>query len=363
MIFRASQFLRLALLCCLLWLTPALADENDVAVKQALSKWRLVLQDVPGEYGIPYSNAFWRFVRAESELDALAEKDFLASGRTTAKGEVMLSKAESGRIFSAWQQSKDQIWFVEGSQPRRLQISQEGQKVVLDLVREEPAYEKKERLAREAAAKNRATPLPVSTYTQVGFPAKQFVDDFRDWQQRFQQDVVQANAYVRQHPTLYQQADSPEDEAAVTQLYLQSIAPSTKGNYLKQMLLAGKMSSRPATDGTVVIPSGVMFEKLMLEAEAKPVGYGGEFEDDGKYKVSLIYMQFSDMKDWSVQDFNENAAFAAFKVPKLPAYQSLIRDQWPALVFTREASGRLMLYGNSREMATILNYLFSLSIS
>ena len=46
----------------------------------------------------------------------------------------------------------------------------------------------------------------------------------------------------------------------------------------------------------------------------------------------------------------------AFKPAELPAYGSLARGKFPALVFSRREDGRLQLYAMSQEMSKVLNY-------
>ena len=50
----------------------------------------------------------------------------------------------------------------------------------------------------------------------------------------------------------------------------------------------------------------------------------------------------------------ESLVYSAFSPAELPAYKVFKRNSWPALVFNRDADGKVKLYGMSMEMARIL---------
>lgn len=134
--------------------------------------------------------------------------------------------------------------------------------------------------------------------------------------------------------------------AAMNQMrtaFAETIASRAKGEALLAELI------QPTPRG-VVSPLGSMLEKI--KGKACPVGFGGSFIDDGN-NVELWYVDL---------DPADRGALEAFKQAALPAHGSLVRGTFPALVFSRNKSGTLQLYGMSQEMAMILQYWWGVQL-
>ena len=263
-----------------------------------------------------------------------------------------------------------------------------------------------ENKAAEQAYNEGQKPLNKTIYTQAGFDAKPFAKDFADWQKRFIKDAEAFDVKMRKDKEYGRKIVEDKNHDALTQAFANSIDSGKKGLSLRAELISAYYA--PAGhEGTEVTPSGMVFSKLVLNKNTKPVGYGGRFSDedaDGKKaNVELWYMVFDDMTDWTTSDFNESlifesfarvtnqdavdeskfaavafaAATAAGKVDEaatlaekidvkpvitkaeLPPYKTIKRNSWPALVFTRDADGKIKLYGMSMEMAEILGHIWN----
>jgi len=346
-----------AVLACI-WQVPVHAVEamDTQAIQQAFEQVQIVLQDTYGAEAIPYSDTPWRIVEGENVLDALASQSIVAQGVTDKKGVLHLDKPLRQKIYDIWQRQPERLWLIENSHAFLFQAIKNTNGYQIALVVPEADWEKERRLASEEAARNRLLPIPPETYTQAGFDAKRFEQDFSDWQARFRQDVSSVAAQLAEDPNyvrkLLQAEDTTAlDTSALKQTFAQSIDADEKGLSLRQTLLSAYLAG-PATEGTEVTPSGKVMMDLLLSKNAKPVGFGGAFMDLG-LAVHLWYMVFDDMTTLNQQDLKESLIFKGFSPLSLPAYEVPARDSWPALVFSHH-EGSLKLYGMSREMARIL---------
>lgn len=168
-------------------------------------------------------------------------------------------------------------------------------------------------------------------FVQPSFDRARAQAEFAEFQSRLRQSGDEVSAV--------QAARNGASDAldAVRKAFAQTVAPGPKGDSLLELL------AQPSPRGAVS-PLGNMFEMLMNKA--CPVGLGGQFMDDS-ISVELWYVDL---------DPEDRGALEAFKTPKLPAYGSLVRGTFPALVFSRREDGRLQLYAMSQEMAKIMNY-------
>lgn len=332
------------------------------------------------------ANDPWRVVSAKNQMHALMAKPFILNGRSNDKGEILFSKEQRQALYSAWQKTPNQLWLVYVS--RTYQIVPVGTPEVyqFDLVIPESDADKARREADEKAAIERQKPLNASTYTQTGFDAQSFTKDFSDWQQRFKQDFVAFNVEMKKDHEYGKKLFNDKNQDGLKQTFGQSIDTGKKGLSLRGELISAYYAA-PSHEGNEVSPSGKVFTDLVLSEAAKPVGYGGTFSDENT-QVELWYMVFDDMTSWTMQDFNDSMVFEAFKLPtappaaadaaadpagtpakkaeyklaELPAYKTIKRSSWPALVFTREPDGKIQLYGMSMEMAKILGHIYNMQI-
>jgi len=183
-------------------------------------------------------------------------------------------------------------------------------------------------------------PVPIAIYTQAGFNAGPAVKEFRDWQKRFQSDwdAVFGRAQEAQRSEMVEQ--SP-------QFFANSIESGKKGLSLKKYLVNGIYSGSPHASDAAIIA-----KRMMLEPKAKPVGYGGIYEEDGR-SIEIWYMALHDLGKMSQEDFKSAAAYSAFNTLALPKYGEGTRGTWPVLLFVRDKDRRLLLYGHSKEMFDI----------
>ncbi|WP_374582486.1 hypothetical protein [Pseudoduganella sp.] len=179
-----------------------------------------------------------------------------------------------------------------------------------------------------------------SIYTQAGFNAEPSVKEFADWQRRFQADwdAMFSKEQTGRSDQLIEQAPG---------LFANSIESSKKGLSLKSYLV----KSIFAGDARIASP-GVIAKRMMLNESAKPVGLGGKYEQDG-YTVEIWYMALHDIRALSMAEFKSAAAYSAFEKLELPKLNAGTRGTWPVLLFTRNKTGQLMLYGHSKEMLDI----------
>ncbi|MDD2368756.1 MAG: tetratricopeptide repeat protein [Sulfuricurvum sp.] len=208
--------------------------------------------------------------------------------------------------------------------------------------------EQKERVKAVVAEWKPGKPLPqdmrgtacgVSKHVQVGFDRKTALEEFRDFQQRLRHDIDE----FQYAPSPSESEDNNATIKRLRKVFSNSFATGQKGDALVFSL------AEPAPRG-IVSPLNVFLMKV--QETACPVGFGGKFKDDG-HDVELWYVDL---------DPADEGVLSAFKEQKLPAYGSLERNRFPALVFERDEKGHLMWYGFSKEMSTILNYWFNIQI-
>ena len=344
------------LLCAVLLASPVWAEDADSRTK-AFARLNLVLYDVPLPDGVPLPWIRWRFSQGQDETAALVNPKAIVQGTTNSKGEVLLNKQQRLRLAEAWKGAPNQLWFLYGGQCLKLVLQETGGRQEIVFERPEGTWERERRLLREQAERDQATPLDATAYTQVGFDAAPFEREYSDWQRRFRQDLDDMNQAIRSSGRYEKlmQAETPEE---ISGLFARSVQTSRKGMAFKRQMLADYAMRQPATEGTEVTPSAYVVSRLVLSPQARPVGFGGSFSDDG-HQVELWYMVFDDLRDWNMQDFKNSLVFSAFSPARLPSYQSIERNVWPALVFVRDEKGQIMLYGFSKELAAILQNTYS----
>lgn len=216
----------------------------------------------------------------------------------------------------------------------------------LDKLERELAPERLARLNATAAQWRPGAALPrdlrqaictSSDFVQPNFDRPKALAEFADFQARLRKAIDDVSAV---EPSLI------GETAALNTLrtaFAGTIAAGAKG----EALLADFIQPSPRG---VVSPLGSMFEKI--KGKSCPVGYGGSFTDDGN-TVELWYVDL---------DPADRGALQAFSPAALPAHGSLVRGKFPALVFTRNDSGKLQLYAMSQEMAKVMQYWWGIQL-
>jgi hypothetical protein len=196
-------------------------------------------------------------------------------------------------------------------------------------------------------------PTTAARFVQTGFDAPSARREFETWRSRFENDMDEFQRHARRNRSWSQGLLLPDNTDGIRQVFKHSIDDSPKGLALRTLLVQATVN----TDRRVY-PLGGAVAMLAQSPQTQPVGWGGEYQDDGQ-TVELWYMLFDDVSHWSESDFQDSLAFGAFDHPRLPAYRSLQRNVWPALVFSRADDGSLRLHGVSMELRKILDRIFA----
>lgn len=192
-----------------------------------------------------------------------------------------------------------------------------------------------------------------SRFVQLGFDADTSRREFETWRSRFDNDLDEFQRHARRNRSWAQGLLLPDNPEGIRQVFVQSIDDSPKGLALRTLLVQATLNTNRR-----IYPLGGAVAMLCQSPQTQPVGWGGEYQDDGQ-PVELWYMLFDDVSRWSDAEFQTSLAFSAFDHPRLPSYRSLQRNVWPALVFSRADDGTLRLHGISMELRRILNRIFS----
>jgi len=347
------RWLLIAFLSCVSLANAARAsDADEAALKATFLKLRIVFAaDGPGH--IVDSDMPWRIVQASDEMGALGSRKSLMEGITDSRGEARLSAKQRAALFSAWQRTPQQLWLIHNSQPLQMVAQQVSGRYQITFVAQESKFEKQQR----EKEKDQAQPLNASIYTQDGFDPAPFVAAFEAWRTDFQSDLNAFKAATRKDPDHGRRLLEVEQSDALKDSFSRSIHDGVKGLSLRRLLIEATYSGDRR-----VLPSGAVIAKLLLSEKARPVGFGGVFSDDGK-EVELWYMTFDDMSEWTKQDFKESLVLKGFSPAELPPYKVIRRNSWPALVFCRDANGKVKLYALSMELAQIIQVIFNAQIS
>ena len=348
----------------------------------------------------------YRIVQAKTWKEAIANKKSILEGISSPASVVKFSVAQRENLYQAWQKTPQDIWVIYFRQPEHLELKKEAGKYYIDLVMSQSDADVAQEAASEQAYKEGQKPLSKTLYTQAGFNAKLFAKDYADWQKRFQQDADWFDAKMRKDIEYGRKIVEDKNQDALKQAFANSIDSGITGLSMRKTLIDSYYAA-PGHEGTEVTPSGMVFSKMVLNKSAKPVGFGGIVSNENstqeKTKIELWYMVFDDMADWTVSDFDDSILFSAFartinqdavdeskfaavafaaataagKVneaallaekidvkpvitkAELPPYKTIKRNSWPALVFTRDADGKIKLYGMSMEMAQILGNIWN----
>lgn len=356
-----SSLLRLlfnALLLSLLFINPAHAN-NDVLIKKVFIDFDTI------QFGDTVA-APWRIVQAQDWKAAQTSKLIIAQGISSPASVAKLSLKQREALYKAWQKTPNAIWVLYFPQPEHLELVNESGKYFINLVMSQSDDEVAQTQAADKAYSAGQKPLNPAIYTQIHFNAKPYENDYADWQQRFKQDIAEFDANMRKNRDFGKKLFEDKDPLALKQVFLRSISTGKKGLSLRNELISAYYAA-PGHDGTEITPGGSVFTELVLSKGARPVGFGGTFNDDNT-QVDLWYMVFDEMSGWTKQEFNDSIVFEAFKrdvnptpsdaaatpagreeSPKvtqsaeLPLYKTIKRNRWPALVFTREADGKIKL--------------------
>ena len=210
-----------------------------------------------------------------------------------------------------------------------------------------------DRLSQSKQVK-RFTCAPSKKYQQKGFEYSNYLPAYLDFRRRLMVDTrALAVRYVEwlsdskfnEQATLRNVQHWIEtDSDSLKSTFAQSIDDGVLGQALKQEII-GVIAGR---DYGVVSPMKVMLQQVIKNA--CPVGFGGTFVDRGK-NVELWYV-----------DLDDTNAMQAFAKPRLPAFGTIERDMFPALIFVRDATGKLRWYGISREMGIIMSHWYNIQI-
>jgi type VI secretion system secreted protein VgrG len=92
------------------------------AIENISVKFDIRLQDVPGLAAEPYPNTNWRFVRGDSEWQALGSETIILAGRSDDSGSVILSSQDEKILHEAYNDTPNRIWLVANSHARALEV-------------------------------------------------------------------------------------------------------------------------------------------------------------------------------------------------------------------------------------------------
>ncbi len=325
----------------------AFANDDEAIKKAFLSLDHFSIED---------GDSPWRISLGTSGDDALTHKGII-EGISTSHGEVRLSKSQRAHLYSNWKKSPEQLWLLVYELSFQVKPIRTADHFEIQFIKSESEVERKMREEHDKAEVASKTPLPASAYTQEHFTAQPSKSDYKNWQNRFKQDIAKFEANMRKDHDFGRKLFEDKNPDALKLSYAQSIDIGRKGLSLREELISAYYAP-PGHEGTEVTPSGYVITQLLLSDNANPVGYGGTFIDEGN-TVELWYMEFDDMSGWTLQDFKDSFNFKAFSPAVLPPYKTIKRNNWPALVFTRGSDGKIQLYGMSMELARILGTIYN----
>jgi hypothetical protein len=347
--------------------------KDDAAIKKAFLDFDTI------QFGDTIA-APWRIVQAKTWKEAKTTQKVIAEGMSSDASVVKLSLKQREDLYKAWQKSPDDIWVWYFPQPEHLELIAEEGKYFIKLVMSRSDAEVAQIDADNKAYIEGEKPLNPAVYTQAGFDAKPFSREYADWQKRFSKDIEAFEANMRKDREYGKNIVTDKNPDGLKKSFANSIDTGLKGLSMRTELISAYYAA-PGHEGTEVTPGGMVFTQFTLAKEAKPVGFGGAFNDENK-QVELWYMTFADLKKFTVSEFKESIVFEAFKkeIPaesaaaaadpmteqpkkysqaELPPYKTVKRNSWPALVFIRGADGKIKLYGMSMEMARIMGNIYN----
>jgi hypothetical protein len=350
---------------------------DDAAIKDAFMKGIFFNEAVIYKEAMP-----WQIVEEINDYEATVasltkdSKKILMRGITGANGEASLTSNQRETLFNAWKRRSEKLWYVpKYGDPWEIRVVKKRKlrpKIqLIDVSRERAEAESD---AYEAFKKERDAPLKAplnkAIFTQAGFDEKPFAADFADWQKRFKQDIEAFNENMGKDGDYGKKLLEDKNQDGLKKVFAKSIHAGSKN--LSRLLIESPYE-RSYTVASA-LPHGQMFIKIVLAEHAKPVGFGGTFDYENT-PIEMWYMVFEDIKQWStVKDFKESVIFEAFEQEvltesgqsqepsvyqsaELPPYKTVESNRWPALHFVRGADGKIMLFGFSEEMATILYHI------
>ena len=217
--------------------------------------------------------------------------------------------------------------------------------------------------SKSSPSKPSATAKASPWAIQKGFADSPQQKAYKDWQRAFQKDLV---AFEKEWDSAWVSFDinSPSDPKLVQKLsgcFVNSIDTGPMGIYLKKVL--AKASPRGQMTDPRIFPTGAIFIGLALgnrwelpseKIDVNAVGYGGAFQDMQR-KVELFYV-FDDKATERPLDalMKDDLYGSCFPTLHIPDFGVTERDACPALVFARNRSGGLMLYGISKEFGALI---------
>jgi hypothetical protein len=353
MIFHISirktfRFLLVALIGLILLGKNAIAE--DKKLKEAFQKLAVVQQYKNSSESNCIPNNSWRIVQAENRKSAMGSSNIIVAGTINAKGEAPLTKEKREALYDATQESQQPMWFICYPELMQLVINQKNGRHIINLV------ELKEEAAVPLTPSPEKQVINPSIYTQTGFDAPVYLSDFTNWRLRLKQDLDEFRTQMRNDQeygrTLLQESNTNELE----KIFSRSLHNGPKGLSLRKLFIEAAYSRDRRVN-----PAGANVIRLLLADEAKPVGFGGGFTDDGN-TVELWYMLFDDLSSWTTDDIKESLIYSAFTPLELPPNKVTQRNSWPALVFIRNGDNSVSLYGLSAELVLIIQRIFNAQI-
>jgi hypothetical protein len=224
-------------------------------------------------------------------------------------------------------------------------------------------------LAAGAASATGSVPVAdaaAAWHVQPGFAATPHAAEYAAWQTAFAADLKALRQQAKENPAVIGEALQEGNEARLTAYFAHSIDDGAKGTNLMKMIAA----AYTAQGNRDVWPAGLTLLTLTLGTgdigtppAVKAAGYGCHFQDAGR-DVELFYTLPFDPEGSTLAQMHEDALYGTvFPNLHLPALGTCERDAWPAMVFVRNDKGELMLYAMSREMAALIDRIFTMQIA
>ena len=339
----------LILFFCFSFVSAHALEPKFSSAKAAFMNFSVIL----GEGEIPYPDTKWKIVRAEDNLNAFNSEEVLLQGLTDSKGTSPLTINQRKKIFSAWEATPNNVWFVYGLRAFRFSVQSENGsyqikmlwRVEDDVVPLEGRDDLKE-----------LEKLSPFIYTQPGFKSAEFYKELLDWKKRFLSDLKLFQQEMKKNHDYGKNLLEPENKKTLENTFINSIDAGEKGLSLRKMII----SSAYSQDRRVWSPGRTLVQ-LISSDQIKPVGYGGKFNDSDR-SVELWYIVFDDLSKWTRRDLNESNIYSAFKPLELPANGVAKRNSWPAFVFVRDQDNKPNMYALSAEISSIITAVFNAQI-
>lgn len=305
----------------------------------------------------------WRLLHHKHREGHRAHAELIASGKLV-DNQLSLTPEQGKKLWQAWERHPEEIWLQAGTLSFRLSARQmpDG-RYVIDLL-DHSGMDPRGRQIRHLEGRQKIDP---AFYTQAGYPASKYRQEFNEWKQRFEADLDELRRALGSGTVLpwrdlkagasqLDALDAKQRQALAT-LFAGSIDDGPKELMLRLLIIEAFFSRDRR-----VFPAGTTAVKLLTHPQTQPVGYGGVFKD-GANPVELWYIVLDNPQEWTLAELEESRIYRRFQPMTLPGYGETVRNRWPALTFNRDANGRLRLYAISAELATIIRAIFDAQTS